>query len=415
MTNKTNGENDKKWSDDLLVDADRLVEYLGDGPLFASIKKCGELYALAKHILDDTGAERLVMDVMAAQQFNKTLREFGCMPEIRFYNCSYLFVEHRQVVFEVTDLCIPPGSTGHATTMADAEYDAVLTRAVSLSVMWIANKNNDEMLDCIVKYLQSCINCRPRNSAPLLVVLGNLMMVSGQFTKALDYLKKALALDEEKCYGASYTIGNIHQSLTTSQSKKEKAHENLYSMCLAFKQFLKLAPKGHWHVHRAAICLCGRLFQLKTCGKEHIKVVANRNPGLCKEVNEYYKLAVEATELYENCYGRESSDFKFQYKQASGFISRLHDLNLLPKEQKVASTYLCGNPSCTASHYFEIGKLSKCSRCLTVRYCSKDCQTNHWKAYHKKECKRLAKEREDRLKANPSKMRRAAVTERRDS
>merc|ERR1712034_94901 len=30
-----------------------------------------------------------------------------------------------------------------------------------------------------------------------------------------------------------------------------------------------------------------------------------------------------------------------------------------------------------------------CSRCRSVRYCSKECQTNHWKRVHEKKCKNL--------------------------
>lgn len=36
------------------------------------------------------------------------------------------------------------------------------------------------------------------------------------------------------------------------------------------------------------------------------------------------------------------------------------------------------------------GKLQKCNSCSKVMYCGKDCQTNDWKAFHKKECKILA-------------------------
>jgi len=33
------------------------------------------------------------------------------------------------------------------------------------------------------------------------------------------------------------------------------------------------------------------------------------------------------------------------------------------------------------------GEFSQCSRCKKTKYCGKDCQTKHWKAGHKKECK----------------------------
>merc|ERR1712034_61032 len=34
-----------------------------------------------------------------------------------------------------------------------------------------------------------------------------------------------------------------------------------------------------------------------------------------------------------------------------------------------------------------------CSRCRSVRYCSKECQTNHWKRVHEKKCKNLQHEK----------------------
>jgi len=38
--------------------------------------------------------------------------------------------------------------------------------------------------------------------------------------------------------------------------------------------------------------------------------------------------------------------------------------------------------------------LLECSRCLSVAYCSKECQVRHWKDKHKKDCKRLQSEGE---------------------
>ncbi|MCL7026115.1 hypothetical protein MKW94_003246, partial [Papaver nudicaule] len=37
---------------------------------------------------------------------------------------------------------------------------------------------------------------------------------------------------------------------------------------------------------------------------------------------------------------------------------------------------VCGNPA-----------NSRCSRCKSIRYCSRDCQIQHWRAGHKLECK----------------------------
>lgn len=34
-----------------------------------------------------------------------------------------------------------------------------------------------------------------------------------------------------------------------------------------------------------------------------------------------------------------------------------------------------------------VGKVSVCGGCKKTRYCSKACQTSHWKAIHKRECR----------------------------
>jgi len=48
----------------------------------------------------------------------------------------------------------------------------------------------------------------------------------------------------------------------------------------------------------------------------------------------------------------------------------------------------CGTPKTTKRPF----KL--CSQCHTTHYCNRECQMNHWRAGHKRECKRLQKEHE---------------------
>jgi hypothetical protein len=47
---------------------------------------------------------------------------------------------------------------------------------------------------------------------------------------------------------------------------------------------------------------------------------------------------------------------------------------------------VCCNPACTTPKTPEL-KLSKCNKCRCVRYCSRECQTQHWKA-HKVRCQK---------------------------
>jgi len=50
---------------------------------------------------------------------------------------------------------------------------------------------------------------------------------------------------------------------------------------------------------------------------------------------------------------------------------------------------LCDNPDCVEVEGDK--KFKCCSRCKKARYCSKTCQTFHWRAEHKKECKARGK------------------------
>merc|ERR1711907_860850 len=66
------------------------------------------------------------------------------------------------------------------------------------------------------------------------------------------------------------------------------------------------------------------------------------------------------------------------------FESGLHASGLDNLEQKLADKALacghCEKPQGTQ-------KFLKCSTCLLVSYCSKECQKAHWKKSHKSECK----------------------------
>ena len=55
------------------------------------------------------------------------------------------------------------------------------------------------------------------------------------------------------------------------------------------------------------------------------------------------------------------------------------------KKGQVPNTKACSN--CLAPEGSDSAlKLSACTRCGTVVYCSKDCQRAHWKANHKQNC-----------------------------
>ena len=54
-------------------------------------------------------------------------------------------------------------------------------------------------------------------------------------------------------------------------------------------------------------------------------------------------------------------------------------------EQSRRNDSICAAPGCPKEAHL------KCSRCQTVRYCSRDCQGKHWKAGHSKACRAVKK------------------------
>jgi len=45
----------------------------------------------------------------------------------------------------------------------------------------------------------------------------------------------------------------------------------------------------------------------------------------------------------------------------------------------------CSNPYCSKVEHKK-GEFSLCDRCESVKYCSRQCQVQHWKAGHRKQC-----------------------------
>ena len=56
---------------------------------------------------------------------------------------------------------------------------------------------------------------------------------------------------------------------------------------------------------------------------------------------------------------------------------------------------VCANCSAFQWRQTEPAALRQCSRCKVLKYCSDDCQVEHWKLVHSKHCKKLAAARKD--------------------
>ncbi|XP_078601025.1 uncharacterized protein LOC144876023 isoform X1 [Branchiostoma floridae x Branchiostoma japonicum] len=58
----------------------------------------------------------------------------------------------------------------------------------------------------------------------------------------------------------------------------------------------------------------------------------------------------------------------------------------LVKEARKTKLLRCCNPKCGKPGYRKTGTLKLCGRCKLTRYCSRDCQKQHWSVGHKKCC-----------------------------
>eukprot|EP00058_Branchiostoma_floridae_P001101 XP_002586589.1 hypothetical protein BRAFLDRAFT_106184 [Branchiostoma floridae] len=58
----------------------------------------------------------------------------------------------------------------------------------------------------------------------------------------------------------------------------------------------------------------------------------------------------------------------------------------LIQEARKSKLLRCCNPKCGKPGYRKTGTLKLCGRCKLTRYCSRDCQKQHWSVGHKKCC-----------------------------
>ncbi|XP_078601008.1 uncharacterized protein LOC144876016 [Branchiostoma floridae x Branchiostoma japonicum] len=58
----------------------------------------------------------------------------------------------------------------------------------------------------------------------------------------------------------------------------------------------------------------------------------------------------------------------------------------LIQEARKSKLLRCCNPKCGKPGYRKTGTLKLCGRCKLTRYCSRDCQIQHWSVGHKKCC-----------------------------
>lgn len=120
--------------------------------------------------------------------------------------------------------------------------------------------------------------------------------------------------------------------------------------------------------------------------------------------DKYYHWLRKAAELgYHEALsemGRQTNEFGIRRKAAKKQIKKLEKDRDIVSMLTTDETAKCSNPSCTATENEETGRFQVCIVCKHVKYCSKDCQTVHWRAGHKKECPKMKEQKEAMKKMN---------------
>ena len=152
-------------------------------------------------------------------------------------------------------------------------------------------------------------------------------------------------------------------------------------MSLANLATTKVLPAINQNLHNlvSELSLCKQ--ELECLQQQHSDCVPYEAHLAKRE--ECVSLAAQFTPLQEEC-----ADFKLKYCDMVEENTKLlekHSASLTNiSELRVQSFQRCWFPECTLRP-----DLKSCSKCKVARYCTRNCQTLHWKNGHKIECNNL--------------------------
>ena len=372
------------------------IDHLGEeSPVYIGIKRAGEelvrtnaTVSEIKLKLDIGDEEGGVMpdDIPRnlAEDVCEALCNFCRSPECRWFSVTLLLNS------TIVDMCLLKCAPEEGRMIVPEDNDVMYNSFVAFtSKCHIHNKlqaargipmSEDEMGKMVHRW-ESCAEARP-NDAQFCVVFGGWLMMNGFQQDAVEYLEKAIDLDEETCFGAHYTLSVLYENTTPDMEvinqglgpfQRAQAKHFMESNQRHLQKYLNLAPEEHWQVHRATIQLMLITGVRSAKGTESLPSIENRLPGFCAKQLVLFDRGVKALKLYAKCFGREQSDFKNMYKQCAHMVSIIHHEGLADGASMTQSEYICANPACAKNN--EKDGLQKCSRCESVGYCSKTCQT----------------------------------------
>ena len=149
---------------------------------------------------------------------------------------------------------------------------------------------NEEKKGRMIRQWSACAESRP-DDAQLCVAFGGWLMQTDFSNDAEHYLKKAIELNEEKCFGANYALTLLYHNVTPDNVEtiidrlgplqQGQARRFTESNQHHLQKYLEFAPKGHCNIHRAAMQLMFVNCSVSANGYETIPSIEKRLSGFC--------------------------------------------------------------------------------------------------------------------------------------
>lgn len=159
------------------------------------------------------------------------------------------------------------------------------------------------------------------------------------------------------------------------------------------------ANKYSYGAIHTVLCCSKLLLVISTCGTDSIRKQVRRSPIL-RVMGEFILKLVEnkidktgVNYLVEN--SKQVRTILSDDKEADEAFQNWKPKEKLQKEQEQVQMYaFCSSPGCRKL-YEESLKFRYCGACRVARYCSEECQKDHWKKSHKDACLRHPSDAED--------------------
>ena len=246
-----------------------------------------------------------------------------------------------------------------------------------------------------------------------------------KYKEALKYQNKLLARvgeDHDDSGPIYFDIGNIYRSMqkptkactnyekclssaSTPSQTKAAAYNNMGMVYLNLAKSRRNDSETHKMFKKAADLFQNSIdLHVKRVGNDHDILVADTYNNIATAYI-LQGLHVEAIEYLKKCYQinlklRPQDPKTIGAKEALKAVRSIstEELENLKLTGGVSEPRLFDNTTCSGCLKKGLSGLKCCSRCKSVFYCSSSCQKRDWEAFHKKECKKLRKDKKKNKK-----------------